>query len=56
MVKITLRMNLADFLNKPCEEEVMKKLEEAHRDSIKFYLILWYEDGILKPNDLKEFG
>ena len=39
MVKITLRMNLFDFLNKPFEEDVIKKLE----------------DGSLKPKDLKEF-
>ena len=55
MVKITLRMNLSDFLNKPFEEDVIKKLEDAHNDSVKYYLTLWYEDGSLKPKDLKEF-
>ena len=48
-------MNLSDFLNKPFEEDVIKKLEDAHNDSVKYYLTLWYEDGSLKPKDLKEF-
>jgi hypothetical protein len=55
MVKITLRMNLFDFLNNPHEDAVMKKLDDAHRDSIKFYLILWYEDGDISNKDLKQF-
>ena len=48
-------MNLSHFLNKPFEEEVMEKLEKAHKDNIKFYLRLWYEDGSLKPKDLSDF-
>jgi len=55
MVKIILRINLNDFLHKPYEETVIKKLEEIHRDSIKYYLSLWYEDGTVLTKDLKKF-
>ena len=48
-------MNLSHFLNKPFEEDVIKKLEDAHNDSVKYYLTLWYEDGAVLPKDLKEF-
>ena len=48
-------MNLSDFLNKPFEEDVIKKLEDAHNDSVKYYLTLWYEDGSLTPAKLKDF-
>jgi len=55
MVKIILRMNLADFIHTDYEGGVINKLDEAYRDSIKFYLNMWYNDGDLKPKDLKEF-
>ena len=55
MVKVNLRMNLSDFLNKPFEEEVIEKLEKIYNDSIKYYLTLWYKDGKLKLKDLKDF-
>ena len=48
-------MNLSHFLNKPFEEDVIKKLEDAHNDSVKYYLTLWYEDGSLTPAKLKDF-
>ena len=48
-------MNLSHFLNKPYEKEVMKKLDEIHLDKIIFYLKLWYEDGMVSPEDLKRF-
>ena len=48
-------MNLSHFLNKPYEEEVINKLGIIHKDSIKYYLTLWYEDGKLKPSELKSF-
>jgi len=54
-MKVNLRMNLSDFLNKPFEEDVIKKLEDAHNDSVKYYLTLWYEDGSLTPAKLKDF-
>jgi len=55
MVKIILRMNLADFINTDYEETVIDKIENAYKDSIKFYLRLWYTDGELKATDLKKF-
>ena len=48
-------MNLSDFLNESYEEEVIKKLENLHSDSIKYYLTLWYEDGSVVPEDIKRF-
>ena len=51
-MKVNVRVNLSHFLNKPFEEDVIKKLEDVHADSVKYYLILWYEDGKLKPKDL----
>tara|TARA_R100001082_G_scaffold108677_2_gene84311 strand:- start:251 stop:667 length:417 start_codon:yes stop_codon:yes gene_type:complete len=48
-------MNLSHFLNKPYEEEIINKLGIIHKDSIKYYLTLWYEDGKLKPSELKSF-
>ena len=54
-MKVNVRVNLSHFLNKPFEEDVIKKLEDVHADSVKYYLILWYEDGKLKPKDLKDF-
>jgi hypothetical protein len=54
-MKVNLRMNLSHFLNKPFEEDVIKKLEDAHDDSVKYYLTLWYEDGSLTPAKLKDF-
>ena len=54
-MKVNLRMNLSHFLNKPYEEEVINKLGIIHKDSIKYYLTLWYEDGKLKPSELKRF-
>ena len=48
-------MNLSHFLNKPFEEDVIKKLGDAHNDSVKYYLTLWYEDGSLTPAKLKDF-
>ena len=54
-MKVNLRMNLSHFLNKPFEEDVIKKLGDAHNDSVKYYLTLWYEDGSLTPAKLKDF-
>ena len=55
MIKVTLRMNLSDFLNEYYEKEVIKKIEDIHKDSIKYYLILWYEDGTIASEYLKKF-
>jgi len=54
-MKVNLRMNLFHFLNKPYEEMVIQKLGDIHNDSIKYYLTLWYDDGKIKPSELKSF-
>ena len=54
MMKVNVRINLSHFLNKPFEKEVVDKLEEIHKDSIIYYLTLWYEDGKLTPGDCRE--
>ena len=48
-------MNLSHFLNESFEEQVIEKLHDIHKDSIKYYLTLWYEDGALNPTDVKNF-
>ncbi len=48
-------MNLSHFLNESFEEQVIEKLHIIHKDSIKYYLTLWYEDGALSPTDVKNF-
>ena len=55
MMKVNVRMNLSHFLNKPFEKNVIDKLGEIHKDSIIYYLTLWYEDGKLTPSDIKDF-
>tara|TARA_A100001391_G_scaffold108377_1_gene72766 strand:- start:1698 stop:2129 length:432 start_codon:yes stop_codon:yes gene_type:complete len=54
-MKVNLRMNLSHFLNESFEEQVIEKLHDIHKDSIKYYLTLWYEDGALNPTDVKNF-
>ena len=54
-MKVNLRMNLSDFLNQPFEESVINKLESVHKDSIKYYLTLWYKDGCVEPSQIKKF-
>ncbi len=54
-MKVNVRVNLSHFLNKPFEEDVIRKLEDVHADSVKYYLTLWYEDGSLTPAKLKDF-
>ena len=48
-------MNLSHFLNKAIEESVIDKLESIHKDNITYYLTLWYEDGSVKPDGIKNF-
>ena len=54
-MKISLRMNLSDFINKENERDVINKLEDVHNDDIKYYLTLWYKDGTVSPEDIKKF-
>ena len=54
-MKISLRMNLSDFINKDYEKDIVEKLEGVHNDDIKYYLTLWYKDGTVSPQDTKRF-
>ena len=54
-MKINLRMNLSDFINQPYEAHVIDKLEEIHKDSVTYYLTLWYADGDVSNEDIKRF-
>ena len=54
-MKVNLRMNLSDFIDTDIETMVMDKLDIIHKDSIKYYLTLWYTDGKIKPSRLKKF-
>ena len=54
MVKLSLRMNLADILSN--EEIIIEKLNDIHKDSVHFFLKLWYEEGSVKLDQLKEFA
>ena len=54
-MKISLRMNLSDFINKDYEKDIVEKLESVHNDDIKYYLTLWYKDGTVSPQDIKRF-
>ena len=53
MVRLSLRMNLADILKN--EEAIIEKLNEIHKDSVHFFLKLWYEEDRLKLEQVKEF-
>ena len=35
-MKISLRMNLSDFINKDYEKDIVEKLEGVHNDDIKY--------------------
>ena len=54
-MKISLRMNLSDFINKENEKDIINKLEDVHNDDIIYYLNLWYKDGTVTPEDIKKF-
>ena len=53
MVKLSLRMNLADILEN--EKVIMEKLNEIHKNSVHCFLKLWYEEERLKLEQIKEF-
>ena len=52
-MKISLRMNLSDFINKDYEKDIIEKLEGIHNDDIKYYLTLWYKRWIVWTQDIK---
>ena len=55
MIKLSLRMDLSDFINTDSEKDIINKLEEIHKDDIKYYLTLWYRDGAIPPEDINKF-
>jgi hypothetical protein len=54
-MKVSLRMDLSDFINESYEKDVISKLEDIHKDGIKYYLTLWYRDGTVTPEDINKF-
>ena len=54
-MKLSLRMDLSDFINESYEKDTITKLEEIYKDGIKYYLTLWYRDGAIKPEDINKF-
>ena len=49
-----LRVKLSDFLNDPLESLVIDKINEAN-EIHTFKLQLWYDEGEVKPAELKSF-
>ena len=49
-----LRLKLSDFLNDPLESLVVDKIHEIYKIHT-FKLQLWYDEGEVKPADLKSF-
>tara|TARA_R110002051_G_C8596103_1_gene479643 strand:+ start:264 stop:680 length:417 start_codon:yes stop_codon:yes gene_type:complete len=54
-MKVNLRMYLSDFINESYEKDIISKLEDIHKDGIKYYLTLWYRDGTVLPEDINKF-
>ena len=49
-----LRLKLSDFLNDPLEHLVVDKIHEIYKIHT-FKLQLWYDEGEVKPAELKSF-
>ena len=49
-----LRLKLSDFLNDPLEHLVVDKIHEIYKVHT-FKLQLWYDEGEVKPAELKSF-
>ena len=49
-----LRLKLSDFLNDPLEHLVVEKIHEIYKVHT-FKLQLWYDEGEVKPAELKSF-
>ena len=48
-------MDLSEFINQSYEKNIISKLEDIHKDGIKYYLTLWYRDGAVTPEDINKF-
>ena len=58
-MKISLRMNLSDFINKDYEKDIVEKLEGVHNDDINRFTgwrlqhgMSWLEDYIDNEKDI----
>ena len=49
-----LRLKLSDFLNDPLESLVVDKIHDVYKVNT-FKLQLWYDEGEVKPAELKSF-
>ena len=54
-MKISLRMDLSSFINTDYEKDIINKLDEIHKDGIKYYTTLWYRDGVVSSDDIQKF-
>ena len=54
-MKISLRMDLSSFIDTEYEKDIINKLDEIHKDDIKYYTTLWYRDGAVSPEDINKF-
>ena len=56
MPKVSLRLKLSDFIYTDIEQEVIKKINNIHKElHTTILLYLWFEDGEINSKDLKEF-
>ena len=56
MPKVSLRLKLSDFINTDIEQEVIKKINNIHKElHTTILLYLWFEEGEINSKDLKEF-
>ena len=54
-MKVSLRIDLSSFINTDFEKQVIDRLDEIHKDNIKYYLTLWYRDGSVTAEDIQKF-
>ncbi len=54
MHSITIRLKLTDFIDTDIEDWVINKIDEVYKIH-QFKLHLWYNEGEIKPTQLKKF-
>ena len=54
-MKLSLRIDLSSFIDTEYEKDIINKLDEIHKDDIKYYTTLWYRDGAVSPEDINKF-
>ena len=56
MPKVSLRLKLSDFINTDIEQEVIKKINNIHKElHTTVLLYLWFEEDEISSKDLREF-